>query len=119
MLDKKKIHFWQLAFIFGSITIITLAISYGSFQGNVSQIMSGSMGGMMQMHLEDVTVRDLIVKQEQMESTQLQTSQDHSSHHGETNSFLSAVYFLTTATIVVLLPFILAGTIFLTIIWLK
>lgn len=118
MLDKKKIHFWQLAFIFGLITFLALTYAYGNDQGNQSQMMSDTMGEMMGMHLNNVTVSDLIAQQDTMTQSQSQV-QDMSSHHSETNSFVSAVHLLSIATIVILLPFIIAGTVFLAIIWLK
>ncbi len=121
MLDNKKIYFWQLTFIFGLITFLALIYSYGNDQGNQSQMMSDTMGELMGMHLNNVTVSDLISQQEQMDTMAQSQSQaqDMSSHHSGTNSFVSAVHLLAIATIVILLPFIIAGTVFLAIIWLK
>ena len=118
MLDKKKIHFWQLTFIFGLITFLALIYSYGNDQGNQSQMMGDTMGEMMGMHLNNVTVSDLIAQEGQMDTTAQSQVQDMSSHHSETNSFVNAVHLLAIATIVILLPFIIAGTVFLAIIWL-
>lgn len=119
MPGNKKINFWRLAFVFSAITILALVVSYGSYRGDQSMMMSGTMGDMMQMHLGEVTIQDLITQQEQAEVQYQTQTQDHSSHHGEGNSYIAAVHFLTTATIVLLLPFIVAGSVFLAIIWLK
>ena len=119
MRDKKKIHFWQLTFIFGLITFLALTYAYENDRGNQSQMMSGTMGEMMGMHLNNVTVSDLIAQQEQIDTMAQSQAQDMSSHHSGTNSFVSAIHLLAIATIVILLPFIIAGTVFLAIIWLK
>lgn len=120
MLDKKKIHFWQLAIIFGSITILALINSYINYQGGQAESMGDTMAKMMGMHLENVTVSDLISRQEQVEASAQNTdAQDMSSHHSGTNSYTNAVHLLAIATIVILLPFIIAGTVFLAIIWLE
>lgn len=120
MLDKKKIHFWQLTFVFASITILALAYSYGSYNGNQSQMMSTSMGQMMGMHLNNITVRELITQQEQVDLNQNQTqTSEHSSHHSGMNNFITIIHFLSIAIIVMLLPFIMGGSVFLAIVWLK
>ncbi|MFZ5986452.1 MAG: hypothetical protein ACOYWZ_04910 [Bacillota bacterium] len=121
MLDKKKLHFWQLVIIFGALTILSLSVSYGFGYRKQTSMMNESMGGMMRsMHLRNITIGDLIKQQEHAEVVLGQKqSQNHNSHHGQSYSFLRAVHYLTTATIVILLPFITAGTIFLAIIWLK
>lgn len=120
-MDKRKLNFWQLSIIFGAITIIALAVSYGYGYKKQASMMNKSMGNMMSsMHLRNVTIYDLINRQEQMEALQGQNqSQNHSSHHSESNSFLKVTHYLTTATMVILLPFIIAGAVFLAIIWLK
>jgi hypothetical protein len=78
-------------------------------------MMDQSMGNMMgQNHLKEITIRDLILREEQSETTQ---TDEHAQHHSSEGSPLSALYRITTLTIAVLIPFILAGTIFLMIIW--
>lgn len=118
MPNKKTHHFWQLVLIFGAITVLALAASYGYSRTQQAGMMGSSMGNMMSsMHLRNITVNDLIRQQEQVETA---TGQDSmASHHGEGNGFLKATHTLTTATIIILLPFIIAGTVFLTIIWIK
>ncbi|MCX7746548.1 MAG: hypothetical protein N2645_06625 [Clostridia bacterium] len=135
MPGKKKLHFWQLAIIFGAITILGLAAAYGYGARDQAGMMSQSMGNMMgSMHLKNITLGDLLRREEQMEMMQGQNQNpnqaagqaaqqrgtaSHSGHHGGSGSFLKTAHYLTTGTIIILLPFIVAGTIFLAIIWLK
>jgi len=118
-MNKKKLPFIQLAAIFGSITLMVLFYSWGSApsDSSSSSMMEQSMGDMMKMHLENVTVADLVKQNEQMEVSQGGDSQ--ASHHEAQYGFLKIMHYLTTATMVILLPFIIAGTVFLGIIWLK
>ena len=120
MLDKKKQHFFQLVFIFGAITAIALTFAWNNSPRMASNMsmMGQSMGNMMSsMHLNNITIDDLIRQQENVETAAADNS--HSSHHSENNRFLKTVHILTTGTIIILLPFIIAGTVFLTVIWLK
>lgn len=117
-MPKNKLPFWQLSLIFGVITLLATGISYGyRIETNMmSQMMGSTMGNMMgSMHAENITIPDLI-RQEQMMETATVQSQDHESHHQDSGS-LKTTHYLTTITIVVLLPLILASTVFLTIIW--
>lgn len=118
MLNKKKLHFWQLVLTFGAITVLALAASYGYNRTQQTNMMGLSMGNMMSsMHLKNITVNDLIRQQEQVEAA---TGQDSmASHHNNGNGFLKTIHILTTASIIILLPFIVAGTVFLAIIWIK
>lgn len=119
MFHKKKRNFLILVFIFTSITIIKLTYDW-QFNSNSSEsMMTDSMGNMMSsMHLQNITIEDLIRQQEQMDNI-LNSNDEHSSHHSGGASFLTAIHQITTGTIVILLPFIIAGTIFLTIVWFK
>lgn len=118
MPDKKKLLFWQLVLIFGAITVLALAASYGYNRPPQGSMMGASMGSMMgSMHLQSATVRDLFRQQEQVETTIGQDSM--TSHHSQESGLLKATHILTTATIVLLLPFIIAGTVFLAILWIK
>lgn len=119
-MKKNKLPFWQLSLIFGMITLLALGISYGygieQNTGMMSQMMGSSMGNMMgSMHVQNITIPYLIRQQQMMESTTGQ-NQDHASHHQD-SSPLKTTHYLTTITIAVLLPLILAGTAFLAIIW--
>ncbi|KNY28064.1 hypothetical protein [Pseudobacteroides cellulosolvens] len=120
-MDKKKLRFWRLAITFVEITILALIVSYGYGYRKQASMMNKTMGNMMSsMHLGNITLSDMIKEQEQIEGLQEQNqSQSHNSHHSQSDSFLTATHYLTTATIVILLPFIIAGSVFLAIIWLK
>lgn len=123
MIDKKKLHFFRLCIIFGIITIFALLNEWSkpqSWQANNS-MMSGSMGSMMSsMHLSNITLDDLIVQKEAQEAPVNAGSNDStSSHHNAKDSELGRAHYFTTLSIVVLLPFIVAGTMFLAIVWLK
>ncbi len=118
-MNKKKLPFIQLAAIFGLITLIALFYSWGSSPNTMSSpsMMEQSMGSMMKMHLENVTVAELVKQKQPVQAAQV--GDDAASHHNEQYSFLKIMHFLTTATIVILLPFIIAGAVFLGIIWLR
>jgi hypothetical protein len=75
------------------------------------------MGNMMSsMQLKNVTLNDLLNGQQQ---DNMSMGSDMSSHHENGSDFMKVSNELTTGTIVVLLPFIIAGAIFLAIIWIK
>lgn len=118
-MNKKKLPFIQLAVLFGFITFMVLIYSWKSAPRGTpnSSMMEQSMGDMMKMHLENVTVADLVKQKEQAEVSQGVDSQ--ASHHEAQYGFLKVMHYLTTATIVILLPFIIAGTVFLAIVWLR
>lgn len=112
-IGKRKINFWQLTFIFTILTLFTLLLSWGqtplTFQK--PEMMADTMGNMMaSMHLQNATLSSL-----------LQPGQAHmkmSENHHNIAFSLKVVHYLTTATVLLLLPIITAGTIFLTIVWL-
>ena len=117
MLDKKKHHFLQLAVIFGSVTVISLLSAWGyRSEAEASMSMMGqSMGKMMSsMHAPNITVRDLLVQEEKTEAA---TGME--SHHNSQDEYLKNSYYITTASIIILLPFIIAGSVFLCVVWLK
>ncbi|MCX7922257.1 MAG: hypothetical protein N3B21_09645 [Clostridia bacterium] len=116
MRDKKKHHFLQLAVIFGVITLLTLLYAWGSREGTMSNtgMMGASMGSMMQsMHAKNITISDLIKQQEQTEMA----SGGMLSHHEGGSAGIKLSHYLTTGIIIVLLPFIIAGAIFLGVVW--
>lgn len=117
MPNKKKHHFLQLVIIFGAVTIISLVFAWG-YRSNVEPSMSmmgRSMGKMMStMHARNITVGDLFAQEEKME---MATGME--GHHNSQDEFLKNSYIITTASIVILLPLIIAGSVFLCIVWLK
>lgn len=119
MIDKKKIHFVRLSLIFGVIVLLTLTHEWSKAQSwqTGSSMMSETMGMMMtSMHLKNVNINDLI---QQSESQENANSTSMSSHHNAQDSELGRMHYFTTLSIVMLLPFLVAGTIFLSIVWLK
>jgi hypothetical protein len=78
-------------------------------------MMNDSMGNMMSsMHLGNVNISDLLYQEERQEA-----ATGMSSHHSEEDSELKRIHYFTTLSIIILLPFIVAGTAFLSIVWLK
>lgn len=115
---KKKMPFIRLSVVFVIIIVASIFYSWGfSKTGKESgMMMDQSMGDMMgENHLKDITIRDLIVQEEQGEA--VQTDNDTAEHHDSVGSLLKAIHKITTITIVALIPFIIAGTIFLMIVW--
>ena len=126
-MSKKKLHFYQLTIVFGTIVTLTLLYNWGN-NGSTetgSSMMGQSMGKMMSsMHLKNVTLKDLINGESQKNMNMNRASDrasgsDTSSHHESGSDFMKVSNLLTTGTIIVLLPFIIAGSIFLAIIWIK
>lgn len=114
---KKKMPFIKLSVVFVIIIIASIFYSWGfSKTGKESgMMMDQSMGDMMgENHLKDITIRDLIVQEEQSEA--VQTDNNKAEHH-DTGGLLKAIHSITTITIVALIPLIIAGTIFLMIVW--
>ncbi|MBB6215474.1 hypothetical protein HNQ80_001563 [Anaerosolibacter carboniphilus] len=113
MLDKKKHHFLQLSVIFGALVTLSLLANWGYNAGLETgmTMMGQSMGNMMQtMHGQEITVSDLIRQEEKIE-----TATQQENHHESESSFFNAA----TGLMMVSLPFIIAGTIFLAIMWFK
>ena len=117
MLDKKKHHFSQLSVIFGAIVVLVLLSNWGYYSGVETgmSMMGDSMGSMMRtMHGEEITIYDLISQQNRIEATTVQEN-----HHESIDKFLAISFDVSTALMMVLLPFIVAGTVFLSIMWFK
>ena len=131
MFDKRKMNFWRLAFIFAGITILVLFFQWSSPKEQKATMMNVSMGQMMRnMQLSNLNIRDL-VKGSEMTQSPSSTSNSASSlsndgnssstsiHHDDENSKMVKMSFLTTAILFLLLPFIIGGSIILTIIWIR
>ena len=115
MFDKKKINFWRLTFLFAGLVIITLFMLWNSPQEPKSQMMGDSMGNMMkQMHASNITIYDLLGKNEQQD----QMNEMHSQQQGQ-SPMMHKMNFLSTAVIFTLLPFIIGGSVILAIVWIK
>ena len=117
MLKNKKLHFYQLCFVSIGVVVITLLINWGYFSPTekTESMMAKSMGNMMSsMHLKNAKLSDLFVAEAQKQSS---VSTNYSNEM--TISHTKKIYYITTITIIVLLPLIIAGTVFLTIVWIK
>lgn len=115
MISKKKLHFLQLAFVFTAITICTLLYDWSNNMNlsNSMSMMSQSMGNMMSsMHLKNTQLSDLISYKEQEQSNM-------SMSHEPKEGYIKEIHYITTIVIVILLPFIIGGTVFLAITWIK
>lgn len=122
MFDKKKLNFWRLAIIFLGFTEVTLIALWLSPQEQKAAMMTGSMATMSKMHLENVSIYDLVGSLENdMGSSSASQSQteDSSQHHEEEASSVKTMGIITTIIIFALLPLILFGTIILAIVWIK
>lgn len=120
MLDKKKHHYLQLVIVFTAVTIISLMSAWGHRSNTetsmdmMGQMMGQSMGKMMSsMHASNISLSSLFQQQEKMEM-----ASGMESHHQAGNK-IKTTHFITTAVIVILLPFVLAGAVFLTVMWIK
>lgn len=121
MLDKKKLNFWRLAVIFMGFTIITLTALWLSPQENKATMMNESMANMASMHLENITIYDLVGSSDtDVSSSDSATTQtDSSQHHEGETSGVEALGIITTIIIFALLPLLICGTIILAIVWIK
>jgi hypothetical protein len=122
MFDKKKLNFWRLAVIFMGLTVVTLIALWLSPQEKKATMMTESMANMSSMHLENVTIYDLIGSSDaDMSSSSappMQTGEE-SVHHEEETSSVKLMGIITTIIIFALLPLIIFGTIILAIVWIK
>lgn len=117
MISKKKLHFLQLTFVFTAITIGTVLLNWSSNTNikNSMSMMGQSMGNMMSsMHLKNAKLSDLVTSKEQTN-----TSKSKNMSNETKEGYLKEIHYITTTIIVVLLPFIIGGTVFLAIVWFK
>jgi hypothetical protein len=118
MAKNKKQNFWLLAIVFTGITITALYIERNTQRGPDAVMMNQSMGNMMKSeHLRNITMAQLLCNNPQ--ETMMGNESDHSSHHGEMDQMLSGIHRVTTLLIFTCIPFILGGTAFLFVIWIK
>lgn len=123
MMDKKKLAFWRLAAVFGSIAILMLFFLWNSPNAPKSEVQSGmmasSMGNMMKSkNLKNITIYDLFGG-ETMNDRMASMSMSTMSHSDNMDVIKYKVGFWGTIMIFLLLPFIIGGTVILAIIWMK
>ena len=117
MFDKKKLNFWRLFLGFVGLVLITLMFLWSGPKEPKAQMMTGSMGDVMRaMHGKDITFYDFFVSADAIEDHQ---PAEDENHHEDASTAARTVNFLTTATVFLLLPFILGGAIALAIVWFK
>jgi len=127
MFDKTKLNFWRLAVIFSGFTVITLISLWLSPQEKKASMMneSISMANMASMHLENVTIYDLIGSSDtdsgstDSGTVPQVTSNNSTLHHEDETSGVRTLGIITTVIIFTLLPLLICGTIILTIVWIK
>ena len=125
MFDKKKLNFWRLVVIFGSFTIITLISLWLSPHEIKATMMNESMANMASMHLNNVTIYDLVDSEDTDNSSAVTDTtgesivNDNSQHHQDERSVIKVMGIFTTITIFALLPLLIFGTIIIAIVWIK
>lgn len=114
VLERKKHNFFKLSVVFCALVILGLLYNWGYYQENEAHMMDESMGSMMRsMHGEAVNLGELLRIGEAIEYG---TGKDE---HHDSDSFIAWSFNISTALMVVILPFIIAGSIFLAIVWFK
>ncbi|MDT3427912.1 ABC-type sugar transport system permease subunit [Paenibacillus forsythiae] len=118
MFNKQKRPFWQLSSVFAVIVVLVLALSWSNPSEKVSQ-MDASMADMMSQELlGSATVPDLFNPGTMDSPEALSGNGEHAGHHQQAGK-LYAIHLITTALLVFALPVILAGALFLAIVWPK
>jgi hypothetical protein len=113
MFHKKKLNFWRLAFLYTGMIATILLLLWNSPNKSNSAMMDGSMGSMMKgMHTQNITIYDLLSNPEAK-----QKMEEMASHHENSPVYNMGV--LTTASVFLLLPIIIGGSIMLAILWIK
>jgi hypothetical protein len=122
MFDKKKLNFWRLAVIFSGFTVITLIALYLSPQEKKASMMNESMANMASMHLEDITIYDLIGSPNTDMSSggaAQSATKTGEEHHEDGTSSVMVAGIISTVIIFTLLPLLICGTVILAIVWIK
>lgn len=125
MFKKQKKPFWQLCIVFSVMAVLVLAISWAYPSENRAS-MDHSMAGMMKdEHLNQATIGDLFTlgtgeDQQRIVTVTPRTgdSAGHNGHHPQEGK-LYTMHLIMTGLLVFSLPIILAGAVFLTIVWPK
>ncbi|NPV92820.1 MAG: hypothetical protein HPY50_18800 [Firmicutes bacterium] len=111
---KKKLNFWRLALTFTAVTIAAVLWVNGPNRGVVSG-MDASMGNMMKKeHALGIRISDLFGPAE--ESPQMDQMHEHHTSQGQ---LIVSTHVLTTAAVMLMLPLVVAGSVFLAVVWIK
>ena len=115
MFSKKKMYFWRLAFIFTGITILTLTLLWSSPNMPTKSLKNVNMSDMMKKeHAGNTTIYTLFKNKEQSSEMDEMVS-----HHQDQTELIIKANFLTTAITFLSLPFIIGGSVLLSIVWKK
>ncbi|HMM21518.1 MAG TPA: hypothetical protein PKA10_12430 [Selenomonadales bacterium] len=114
-MNPTKLHFWQLTGVFVLLVIVAVGLQWHSYQvqekNMMTQMMGQSMGNMMRtMHASNVTTAQLL-------TWRTENGGMGNSRQKESTESMQWMNRFTTNTIFILLPFIMAGTAFLLIVW--
>lgn len=114
-MNRVKLPFWQLSFIFLLVVVLALMAMWQNHQAETSdmmtQMMGQSMGDMMRMmHASNITLSDLLVWKQEMAQTMTKNMHDQ-------GGYLRWVHDFTTNIIFFLTPFILSIAMLLLIVW--
>lgn len=118
MFKKQKMPFWQLTAVFTVITVLVVALSWGNSTENAAQ-MDASMADMMSNEsLATATIPDLFTYEGMAAVGTEDGSSQHEGHH-EQRGKLYTIHIVTTALLLLTMPLIIAGAVFLMIVWPK
>ncbi|AKG36280.1 hypothetical protein [Paenibacillus durus] len=116
MFNKQKRPFWQLSFVFAVIIMLVLALSWSNRTESAAQ-MDASMADMMSNEtLGSATIPDLFTVGTMESPEALSGNGEHAGHHDQSGR-LYAIHLIATGLLLFTLPVILAGTLFLAIVW--
>ncbi|WP_025688800.1 hypothetical protein [Paenibacillus zanthoxyli] len=116
MFNKQKRPFWQLSSVFAVIIVLVLALSWSNRAENAAQ-MDASMAVMMSNEiLDSATIPDLFTIGTIESPEALSGNGEHAGHHDQSGT-LYAIHLITTGLLLFTLPVILAGALFLAIVW--
>lgn len=117
MFKKQKMPFWQLTAVFAVITVLVVALSWGNRTENAAQ-MDASMADMMSNEsLSMASIPDLFTYKGMAAGTGNRNSQ-HEGHHDQQGK-LYTIHIVTTSLLLLTMPMIFAGAVFLAIVWPK
>lgn len=119
-MNRKKIHFYELAFFFCAIVILTQFFMWGDVRNiNPSEsMMARTMGeNMREMHLKNIKYQDLFNSEKESVKSEAASSEHGNSSNGD--KIIKKVHYIATITIISLLPLIISGSAFLAIMWIK
>lgn len=112
-MNRNKLPFWQLSFMFLMLASLTLLYLWHNYQaeesGMMTQMMGQNMGDMMRMmHASNISLSDLLIWNQDM---------GQSGNMHDQGGYLRWVYDFSTTVIFLVTPLIVAMTMLLLIVW--